>query len=65
MGGMDAGPGTPLGPFWGFVASWTLMMAAMMLPAELRFTLAYARTAKFIGLLASTWSDKLIDGSFS
>lgn len=46
MGGMDAGPGTPLGPFWAFVASWTLMMAAMMLPAELRFASAYLRFAR-------------------
>lgn len=43
MGGMDAGPGTPLGSFSGFVASWVLMLAAMMLPAELRFTATYAR----------------------
>jgi len=46
MGGMDAGPGTPLGPFWGFIAGWVLMMSAMMLPAEWRFTLAYARYAR-------------------
>ncbi|MGE3772411.1 MAG: DUF2182 domain-containing protein [Gammaproteobacteria bacterium] len=46
MGGMDAGPGTPLGPFWGFIASWVLMMSAMMLPAEWRSTLAYARHAR-------------------
>lgn len=45
MGGMDAGPGTPLGALATFLASWVLMMAAMMLPAELRFTLAYARFA--------------------
>lgn len=46
MGGMDAGPGTPLGPYWGFLASWVLMTTAMMLPAELRFTLSYARFAR-------------------
>lgn len=45
MGGMDSGPGTPLGPFGGFVVSWIVMLTAMMLPAELRFTLAYARAA--------------------
>ena len=43
MGGMDGGPGTPLGPFPAFLASWVLMLAAMMLPAELRFTLVFAR----------------------
>ncbi len=46
MGGMDGGPGTPLGSFAGFVASWIVMVAAMMLPAELRFTLVYARMAR-------------------
>lgn len=46
MGGMDAGPGTPLGGFGWFVVSWVVMMAAMMLPAELRFTLAYAHFAR-------------------
>lgn len=46
MGGMDAGPGTPLGGFAGFLVSWTVMMAAMMLPAELRFTLAFAQFAR-------------------
>jgi predicted metal-binding membrane protein len=43
MGGMDAGPGTPLGPLPVFVAAWVLMLAAMMLPAELRFALVFAR----------------------
>jgi len=43
MGGMDGGPGTPLGSFPAFLASWVLMLAAMMLPAELRFTLVFAR----------------------
>ncbi len=32
MRGMDAGPGAALGPFAWFVATWLLMMAAMMLP---------------------------------
>jgi len=43
MGGMDGGPGTPLGPFPAFVAAWVLMLAAMMLPSELRFALVFAR----------------------
>lgn len=46
MGGMDAGPGTPLGSFAGFVTSWVLMLAAMMLPAELRFTATFVRMAR-------------------
>jgi len=46
MGGMDGGPGTPLGSFAGFVASWVVMLAAMMLPAEMRFTLVYVRMAR-------------------
>src|SRR4051812_49529507 len=33
MSGMDAGPGTELGGVGWFAVSWTLMMAAMMLPA--------------------------------
>ncbi|MGE0487072.1 MAG: DUF2182 domain-containing protein [Gammaproteobacteria bacterium] len=46
MGGMDDGPGTALGPLAVFLVSWVLMMIAMMLPAELRFTLAYVRAAR-------------------
>jgi predicted metal-binding membrane protein len=45
MGGMDAGPGTPLGGFGWFVGSWVVMMAAMMLPSELRFALVFAQLA--------------------
>ncbi len=33
MAGMDAGPGSELGPLDWFTASWVLMMAAMMLPS--------------------------------
>jgi predicted metal-binding membrane protein len=33
MAGMDAGPGTSLGPFGWFVGVWAMMMAAMMLPS--------------------------------
>jgi predicted metal-binding membrane protein len=32
MAGMDAGPGTPPGPFGFYIATWSVMMAAMMLP---------------------------------
>ena len=33
MSGMDAGPGSPLGTFGFFVATWVVMMAAMMFPS--------------------------------
>jgi predicted metal-binding membrane protein len=33
MDGMDAGPGTSLGTFGWFAATWVVMMAAMMIPA--------------------------------
>ncbi len=33
MAGMNAGPGTELGPLGWFTASWVVMMAAMMLPS--------------------------------
>jgi predicted metal-binding membrane protein len=46
MGGMDAGPGTPLGGFGGFVATWLIMMAAMMLPSEMRFVLFFAQFSR-------------------
>lgn len=43
MGGMDAGPGTDLGALGRFVVTWTVMMAAMMLPSLAPTVLAYAR----------------------
>jgi predicted metal-binding membrane protein len=39
MGGMAMGPGT----FGSFAASWTVMMAAMMLPSALPFVYEFAR----------------------
>ena len=33
MRGMDDGPWTALGPFGWFLASWVVMMAAMMFPS--------------------------------
>jgi predicted metal-binding membrane protein len=33
MSGMDAGPGSPLGTFGFFIATWVVMMAAMMSPS--------------------------------
>jgi predicted metal-binding membrane protein len=46
MGGMDAGPGTPLGGVGWFVGSWVIMMTAMMLPAELRFAMVFAQLSR-------------------
>lgn len=46
MGGMDAGPGTPLGGFGWFVGTWLIMMAAMMLPSEMRFALFFAHFSR-------------------
>jgi predicted metal-binding membrane protein len=43
MDGMDAGPGTDLGPFGWYVGVWVTMTAAMMLPSEARATLVTAR----------------------
>ena len=53
MGGMDAGPGTPLGGFGWFVGSWIVMMAAMMLPSEMRFALVFAQLSHDGGSLPS------------
>ena len=46
MGGMDAGPGTPLGGFSWFLVTWIIMMTAMMLPSEMRFTLVFAQFSR-------------------
>jgi predicted metal-binding membrane protein len=46
MDGMDGGPGTALGGVGWFMASWALMMAAMMLPPLVPAALAFARAAK-------------------
>jgi predicted metal-binding membrane protein len=46
MAGMDAGPGTPLGGFGWFVATWLIMMTAMMLPSEMRFVLFFAQFSR-------------------
>jgi len=46
MGGMDAGPGTPLGGFFWFLTTWIIMMTAMMLPSEMRFALVFSQFAR-------------------
>jgi predicted metal-binding membrane protein len=43
MAGMDMGVGTQLGSFASFVAVWTSMMAAMMLPSAVPAVVARAR----------------------
>jgi len=45
MRGMDAGPGTGLGPLGWFLGIWVTMMAAMMLPSAAPMALIFARTA--------------------
>jgi predicted metal-binding membrane protein len=43
MAGMDAGPGTDPGALGFFIATWVVMMAAMMFPSIAPMTLMYAR----------------------
>lgn len=43
MRGMDAGPGTELGPFAWFLGIWVVMMAAMMFPSIAPMVVMYAR----------------------
>jgi predicted metal-binding membrane protein len=50
MVGMDAGPGTDLGPLGWFVGVWVLMMAAMMFPATAPTVALYARMTRRRGL---------------
>jgi predicted metal-binding membrane protein len=42
MGGMDAGPGTPLNALPMFLVGWVIMLTAMMLPSELNYIAAFA-----------------------
>jgi predicted metal-binding membrane protein len=46
MRGMDNGPGTPLGSLGWFVAVWTVMMAAMMLPSLSPTAALYSRITR-------------------
>jgi predicted metal-binding membrane protein len=46
MAGMDAGPGTDLGKLGWFTGSWTVMMAAMMLPSFVPTLGAYVTVAR-------------------
>jgi predicted metal-binding membrane protein len=51
MGGMDAGPGTPLHRLPVFLTGWILMLTAMMLPSELNYVSA------FYGMLRARGAD--------
>jgi predicted metal-binding membrane protein len=62
MGGMAAGPGTGLGDVGWFAVSWSLMMAAMMLPAITPMVVAYSHrsaaggaTVAFVAGYLATW----------
>jgi predicted metal-binding membrane protein len=46
MDGMISGPGAELGEFGWFVCTWTLMMAAMMLPSVAPMVLTFARITR-------------------
>lgn len=46
MSGMDAGPGTDLGTLGWFTGSWTVMMAAMMLPSLVPTLAVYAAAVR-------------------
>jgi predicted metal-binding membrane protein len=61
--GMDMGVATPLGPFAVFVALWSSMMAAMMLPAAGPAVLRHARASGrvsaaplFVGSYLAVWT---------
>jgi predicted metal-binding membrane protein len=61
MEGMDGGPGTALGGVGWFMASWALMMAAMMLPSLVPAALAFARSgertvAAFVAGYVGAWT---------
>jgi predicted metal-binding membrane protein len=46
MAGMDAGPGTDLGPLGWFLGVWVVMMAAMMFPSLAPTTALYSRMTR-------------------
>jgi predicted metal-binding membrane protein len=54
MSGMDEGPGTPLHQFPAFLASWVIMLTAMMLPSELNYLGALAALLKSHRRLSAT-----------
>ena len=63
MGGMDIGVATRPGPFGFFVAVWTIMMAAMMLPGAAPAVARYSRAngglsaaSLFVGAYLGVWA---------
>jgi predicted metal-binding membrane protein len=63
MRGMDMGVATRPGSFWFFAATWTTMMAAMMLPGAAPAVVSHARlrgtvpaAAMFIGVYLAIWA---------
>lgn len=62
MRGMDAGPGTDLGGFGWFIATWVTMMAAMMLPSAMPAVTTFARfrssseAVAFVGGYMAAWA---------
>jgi predicted metal-binding membrane protein len=56
MSGMDMGPGTELGGLGWFVATWVLMMAAMMLPSLVSAARASGVAAAFVGGYLGVWT---------
>ncbi|HWG63319.1 MAG TPA: DUF2182 domain-containing protein [Streptosporangiaceae bacterium] len=57
MSGMDMGTATQLGSFWGFIAVWVTMMAAMMLPGAAPAALrrAHAGGLRAVPLFAGSY----------
>ena len=52
MRGMDAGPGTALGPLGWYLGIWVTMMAAMMLPSTAPAVLMFARARRGVQVWA-------------
>jgi len=62
MNGMDMGTEAPIGTFPSFIAFWTVMMAAMMLPGAMPATVSKARAGSriadlllFVGAYLAIW----------
>jgi predicted metal-binding membrane protein len=55
MAGMDAGPGTDPGSLGFYLSTWTVMMAAMMLPSAAPAVLAYSDQVSRHGGVATAW----------
>jgi len=60
MGGMDEGPGTPLHDLPVFLASWVVMLTAMMLPSELNYIGAFAALRKVRDRASVAWTRVMV-----